>query len=96
MSKIEAEKLRQKNINSMPPDIIKEAPQNKRLNDASPNRRKRDDDIEQPRRSPGRVRDGLSRRQGKLTISEALSGSEGGRQRSLASVRRQREKSSYA
>ena len=92
LSKIEAEKLRQKNINSMPSDIIKEAPQNKRLNDASPNRRKRDDDIEQPRRSPGRVRDGLSRRQGKLTISEALSGSEGGRQRSLASVRRQREK----
>ena len=92
LSKIEAEKLRQKNINSMPSDIIKEAPQTKRLNDASPNRRKRDDDIEQPRRSPGRVRDGLSRRQGKLTISEALSGSEGGRQRSLASVRRQREK----
>jgi len=92
LSKIEAEKLRQKNINLMPSDIIKEAPQNKRLNDASPNRRKRDDDIEQPRRSLGRVRDGLSRRQGKLTISEALSGSEGGRQRSLASVRRQREK----
>ena len=93
LSKIEAEKLRQKNINSiMPQDIIKEAPQTKRLNDVSPNRRKRDDDIEQPRRSPGRVRDGLSRRQGKLTISEALSGSEGGRQRSLASVRRQREK----
>ena len=92
LSKIEAEKLRQKNINLMPSDIIKEAPQNKCLNDASPNRRKRDDDIEQPRRSPGRVRDGLSRRQGKLTISEALSGSEGGRQRSLASVRRQREK----
>ena len=88
----QAEKLRQKNINSMSPDIIKEAPQTRRLNDASPNRRKRDDDIEQPRRSPGRVRDGLSRRQGKLTISEALSGSEGGRQRSLASVRRQREK----
>ena len=92
LSNTEAEKLRQKNINSMSPDIIKEAPQTKRLNDASPNRRKRDDDIEQPRRSPGRVRDGLSRRQGKLTISEALSGSEGGRQRSLASVRRQREK----
>ncbi len=88
----QAEKLRQKNINSMSPDIIKEVPQTRRLNDASPNRRKRDDDIEQPRRSPGRVRDGLSRRQGKLTISEALSGSEGGRQRSLASVRRQREK----
>ena len=92
LSNIQAEKLRQKNINSMPPDIIKEAPQTKRLNDALPNRRKRDDDVEQPRRSPGRVRDGLSRRQGKLTISEALSGSEGGRQRSLASVRRQREK----
>ncbi len=92
LSNIVAEKLRQKDINSMPPDIIKEAPQTKRLNDASPNRRKRDDDIELPRRSPGRVRDGISRRQGKLTISEALSGSEGGRQRSLASVKRQREK----
>ena len=92
LSNIQAEKFRQKNINSIPPDIVKEAPQTKRLNDASPNRRKRDDDVEQSRRSPGRVRDGLSRRQGKLTISEALSGSEGGRQRSLASVRRQREK----
>ncbi len=92
LSNTQAEKLRQKNINSMSPDIIKEAPQTRRLNDAPQNRRKRDDDIEQPRRSHGRARDGLSRRQGKLTISEALSGSEGGRQRSLASVRRQREK----
>ena len=92
LSNTQAEKLRQKNINSMSPDIIKEAPQTRRLNDASQNRRKRDEDIDQPRRSHGRVRDGLSRRQGKLTISEALSGSEGGRQRSLASVRRQREK----
>ena len=39
------------------------------------------------RRSPGEPR----RRQGKLTISQALEGGEG-RQRSLASVRRQREK----
>ena len=44
------------------------------------------------RRQPAR-REGPARRQsGKMTISQALSDGEGGRQRSLASVRRQREK----
>ncbi len=60
--------------------------------DAAPPRRRREDEAEAPRR-PARGRGTDMRRQsGKLTITEALSGSEGMRQRSLASVRRQREK----
>ncbi len=89
--KIQADKSRRQNV-APTSEIIKELPQTRRPSDVSGNRRKREEDIEQPRRSSGRVREGDSRRQGKLTISEALSGSEGGRQRSLASVRRQREK----
>ena len=53
--------------------------------------------VEEPdnnqRRQPNARREGPARRQsGKMTISQALSDGEGGRQRSLASVRRQREK----
>ena len=59
---------------------------------ATPNRRRRVTEVEAPRRTPGRGREGDGRRQGKMTISQALSGGEGARQRSLASVRRQREK----
>ncbi len=92
LTKIESDKFRRQNINPSPPDIVKELPQTRRVSEVSSNRRKREEEIELPRRSPGRIREGDSRRQGKLTISEALSGSEGGRQRSLASVRRQREK----
>ena len=55
-------------------------------------RRRVEDDSNQNRRQPAR-REGPARRQsGKMTISQALSDGEGGRQRSLASVRRQREK----
>ena len=90
--KIQADKSGRQNVTSSPSEIIKELPQTRRPSDVYGNRRKREEDTEQPRRTSGRVRDGDSRRQGKLTISEALSGSEGGRQRSLASVRRQREK----
>ncbi|MBT5798228.1 MAG: translation initiation factor IF-2, partial [Alphaproteobacteria bacterium] len=92
IAKIEAENQKRQQANPAPVDIVKEAPQIKRPNESPTNRRKREDDVEQPKRSPGRGRDLDTRRQGKLTISEALSGSEGGRQRSLASVRRQREK----
>ena len=56
------------------------------------NRRRKAVEVEAPRRTPGRGREGDGRRQGKMTISQALSGNEGARQRSLASVRRQREK----
>jgi len=92
LAKIEAEILKRQPSNSAPTDVFKEAPQIKRPNEVPSNRRKREDDVEQPRRSPGRIREVDTRRQSKLTISEALSGAEGGRQRSLASVRRQREK----
>ncbi len=92
LSKIEAESLKRQQPNRVPTDVVKEVPQIKRPNEVPSNRRKREDDIEQPRRSLGRIREVDTRRQGKLTISEALSGSEGGRQRSLASVKRQREK----
>ena len=56
------------------------------------NRRRKPAEVEAPRRTPGRGRENDGRRQGKMTISQALSGGEGARQRSLASVRRQREK----
>ena len=92
LAKIEVNNLKRQQSKLAPADVVKEAPQIKRSNEIPSNRRKREDDIEQPRRSPGRIREVDTRRQGKLTISEALSGSEGGRQRSLASVRRQREK----
>jgi len=60
--------------------------------DATAPRRRREEEAEAARR-PARGRGTDMRRQsGKLTITEALSGSEGMRQRSLASVRRQREK----
>ena len=55
-------------------------------------RRRVEEDTNNNRRQPAR-REGPARRQsGKMTISQALSDGEGGRQRSLASVRRQREK----
>ncbi|MEK9531255.1 MAG: translation initiation factor IF-2 [Alphaproteobacteria bacterium] len=92
LAKIEAENLKRQQSNPVPTDMVKEASQSKRPSEVPSNRRKREDDVEQPRRSPGRIREVDTRRQSKLTISEALSGAEGGRQRSLASVRRQREK----
>ncbi len=92
LSKIEVDQNRRQNVNLLPTDIANDTPHSRRANEASTGRRKREDDVELPRRTSGRNRDIVSRRQGKLTISEALSGTEGGRQRSLASVRRQREK----
>ena len=56
-------------------------------------RRRADESEAQTRKQPAPRRTGPARRQsGKMTISQALSDGEGGRQRSLASVRRQREK----
>ena len=55
-------------------------------------RRRQADDTPSRRQAPAR-RDGPGRRQsGKMTITQALSGDDQRRQRSLASVRRQREK----
>ncbi len=56
------------------------------------NRRRKSADEMAPRRTPVVRRDGVGRRQsGKMTITQALSGDDR-RQRSLASVKRQREK----
>ena len=57
------------------------------------NRRRKAADEMAPRRTPAARRDGPGRRQsGKMTITQALSGDDQRRQRSLASVKRQREK----
>ncbi len=56
-------------------------------------RRRKTNDEAAPRRTPASRRDGAGRRQsGKMTITQALSGDDQRRQRSLASVKRQREK----
>ncbi len=52
--------------------------------------RKQDKDRDQQRRGKGRGDDG--RRSGKLTLNQALSGGEGGRQKSLAAMKRKQER----
>lgn len=47
---------------------------------------------EEKRRAKARVTEGENRRSGKLTISQALDGGEGGRQRSMAAMRRKQER----
>ena len=60
--------------------------------DAFSRRRKATEEVA-ARKTPGARRDGPGRRQsGKMTITQALSGDDQRRQRSLASVKRQREK----
>ena len=67
------------------------APQSPSLVDGT-SRRRREADEMAPRRPTSR-REGAGRRQsGKITITQALSGDDNRRQRSLASVKRQREK----
>ena len=68
---------------------VAEAPRQRNLGpDARPGRaeppRKRDDEAGKPK--------GGERRGGKLTVNQALAGGEGGRQRSLASMRRKQER----
>ncbi len=71
-----------------------DAPPSPRDDSSLPRNRRRASEAETPRRAPGVKREDGGRRQtGKITISQALSDSDGNsRQRSLASVRRQREK----
>ncbi|MDF1716508.1 MAG: translation initiation factor IF-2 [Antarcticimicrobium sp.] len=47
---------------------------------------------EQPARAPRKGRDDGGRRAGKLTLNQALSGGEGGRQRSMAAMKRKQER----
>ena len=68
------------------------APSNEPGGDVHSRRRRQVEDTPSRRPAPAR-RDGPGRRQsGKMTITQALSGDDQRRQRSLASVRRQREK----
>ncbi|EBA10019.1 translation initiation factor IF-2 [Sagittula stellata] len=55
---------------------------------AAPARRENDNDD----RNRGRGRDDSGRRSGKLTLNQALSGGEGGRQKSLAAMKRKQER----
>ncbi|MFD1160282.1 translation initiation factor IF-2 [Roseovarius aestuarii] len=57
---------------------------------SAPAPRKQDKDRDQQRRAKGRGDDG--RRSGKLTLNQALSGGEGGRQKSLAAMKRKQER----
>ena len=76
-------KAKQKDINETAPLPVRE--------DGNPRSRRKAVEVDVPRRIAGARRDGERRRTGKMTVSQALSEPEG-RQRSLASVRRQREK----
>jgi len=67
-----------------------EAPRGTKLSTArKPERETRPDDR---RETKGRVRDDGERRGGKLTLNQALAGGEGGRQRSLAAMKRKQER----
>jgi len=76
-------KAKQKDINETAPLPVRE--------DGNPRGRRKAVEVDVPRRIAGARREGERRRTGKMTVSQALSEPEG-RQRSLASVRRQREK----
>jgi len=94
----ESERLRAENAKrqaesqaSQPGDINQSTPLPIREDNTSARRRKTVD-IDMPKRNPGARRDNERRRAGgKMTISQALSDGDG-RMRSLASMRRQREK----
>ena len=90
----ESRKLSEANARRNTPETA--APAARPANDTASEpfgRRRRQAEEVQARRPAGPRRDGPGRRQsGKMTITQALSGDEQRRQRSLASVRRQREK----
>ena len=94
---LEAEKLaaenasRQAAFKAKQADINEQAPLPVREEGAPRTSRRKAVEVEVPRRLAGARRDGERRKTGKMTISQALSDGDG-RQRSLASVRRQREK----
>ena len=81
---------RQAKMRQQMPDIQPAGPAPIR-EDAPIRNRRKTIDVESPMRPAPVKRDGDRRRSGKMTISQALSEGDG-RQRSLASVRRQREK----
>ncbi len=68
-----------------------EAPQQQRAPKQAPRRTDRDRDDSRGRGNKGRGDDN-SRRSGKLTLNQALSGGEGGRQKSMAAMKRKQER----
>ncbi|MEM9031694.1 MAG: translation initiation factor IF-2 [Pseudomonadota bacterium] len=71
------------------PPKVDEAPRGGGKPSAAPKRPERDD---RDRQRPQKGRDDGGRRSGKLTLNQALSGGEGGRQRSLAAMKRKQER----
>ncbi|MDF0601625.1 translation initiation factor IF-2 [Psychromarinibacter sp. C21-152] len=60
---------------------------------SAPRKTERRDDSREKQGKPGKgARDGGGRRSGKLTLNQALSGGEGGRQKSLAAMKRKQER----
>ncbi len=80
----EAEEAAQKAAAAPAPEPARAAPK------AAP-RKEKEREQQQPRGGKGRGRDD-GRRSGKLTLNQALSGGEGGRQKSLAAMKRKQER----
>ncbi|MGI9388840.1 MAG: translation initiation factor IF-2 [Boseongicola sp.] len=75
-----------------PPPMAKEDPVGRPAPKAAPKGRERDDrDNRRDNRGKG-ARDDGGRRSGKLTLNQALAGGEGGRQKSLAAMKRKQER----
>lgn len=70
------------------PDEARPAPRGA----AAPARKATERDVREKQSKPKGARDDEGRRSGKLTLNQALSGDGGGRQRSLASMRRKQER----
>ena len=73
-----------------PPELAREAPRGG-ANKPAPSQTPRRNDRDQDKSSRGKGRD-EGRRSGKLTLNQALAGGDGGRQRSMAAMKRKQER----
>ena len=90
-AKVEAEAAaKQAAVAAAQPDVAPAPERGSAPSKSAPAPRKQDKDRDQQRRGKGRADDG--RRSGKLTLNQALSGGEGGRQKSLAAMKRKQER----
>ena len=74
-----------------PPEPAREAPRGGGANKPAPSQAPRRNDRDQDKSSRGKGRD-EGRRSGKLTLNQALAGGDGGRQRSMAAMKRKQER----
>ncbi len=74
-----------------PPEPAREAPRGGVANKPAPSQTPRRNDRDQDKSSRGKGRD-EGRRSGKLTLNQALAGGDGGRQRSMAAMKRKQER----